>query len=352
MYTYDDLKKYDYFKDINMDYALDSLTGVLSRPNILGFAKYLVENKIPFMMGIMDIDNFKLVNDNYGHKVGDECLKSVATNFAKYVGEDGLVGRFGGDEFVVIFFKYTEYDDVHDYVEKMFNEGNIVRRKITVENVSFYVTATIGCASFPKDSQSYDDLFLTVDKALYRGKTKGRNCFIIYVEAKHKNIKVYRKEESSLPNMFIRISELANNSKQSFNKIIKNIMDYVADSLQISEAAYLMVDRSNITSGEGFQCMVDDECLKIFDKLTEQNNFFIPTGIFDLTSNKKIAKFIEEKNILTFCVSRVTIDKRTAGYIILFEGKINRMWQKNDVALLQYLNTVIDLLYIKRKKEF
>ena len=117
MYTFDDLKKYEYFKNINMSYALDSLTGVLSRSNILGFAKYLVDNKIPFMMGILDIDNFKLVNDNYGHKVGDECLKSIAANLAKYIGEDGLVGRFGGDEFVVIFFKYTSYDEVHDYIE-------------------------------------------------------------------------------------------------------------------------------------------------------------------------------------------------------------------------------------------
>ena len=352
MYTYDDLKKYDYFKDINMAYALDSLTGVLSRPNILGFAKHLVDNSVPFMMGIMDIDNFKLVNDNYGHKVGDECLKSVATNFAKFVGEDGLVGRFGGDEFVVIYFKNTEYDAVHDYVEKMFNEGNIVRRRIKVDNVSFYVTATIGCASFPKDSQDYDDLFITVDKALYRGKTKGRNCFIIYVEAKHKNIKVYRKEESSLPNMFIRIAELANNPKQSFNNIIKNILEHVNDSLQISEAAYLMVDKSIITSGEGYKCSIDDECIKIFEKLTEQNNFFIPTGIFNLSGNTKISKFIEDKKILTFAVSRVVIDKRTAGFIILFEGKINRMWQKNDIALLQYLNVVVELLYLKRKKEF
>jgi hypothetical protein len=113
-----------------------------------------------------------------------------------------------------------------------------------------------------------------------------------------------------------------------------------------------MIDKSIITSGDGYECAIDDECTKIFEKLTEQNNFFIPTGLFDLKSNVKISKFIEEKNILTFCVSRVVIDKRTAGFIILFEGKINRMWQKNDVALLQYLNTVIDLLYIKRKKEF
>ena len=349
MYTFDDLKKYEYFKNINMSYALDSLTGVLARANILGFAKYLVDNKIPFMMGILDIDNFKLVNDNYGHRVGDECLKSVATNLAKYIGEDGLVGRFGGDEFVVIFFKYTSYDEVHDYVEEMFNSSKIVRRKLKIDDVSFYITATIGCASFPKDSQTYDDLFLTVDKALYRGKTKGRNCFIIYVESKHKNIEVHRKEETSLPNLFSRITEIANNPKHTIDEAIKLILEFITASLQISEAAFLKMDKTIITSGDGYQCHIDDECIGIFTKLTSGNNFFIPTGISNFADNKKVATFVEDKKIITFMASRVIIGKELLGFLVLFEGKITRIWQEKDIALLQYLNTIIELLYIKNK---
>ena len=157
MYKLEDLKKYDYFNDVNIDYALDSLTGVLSRAKILGFARYLVDNNIKFMMGILDIDNFKLVNDNYGHKVGDGCLNQLATGLANYVGDEGLVGRFGGDEFIVIWFNGTTYEEMHRYIERMYNEGNIVRRKMTVDKVSFYVTATIGCASFPKDANTYDE---------------------------------------------------------------------------------------------------------------------------------------------------------------------------------------------------
>ena len=116
MYTVQDLKKYDYFKDIDIKYALDSLTGVLTRANILGFANYLVENNKEFMMGILDIDNFKLVNDNYGHKIGDGCLQQIGEGLANYVGNEGLVGRFGGDEFIIIWLKGTSYDDVHAYI--------------------------------------------------------------------------------------------------------------------------------------------------------------------------------------------------------------------------------------------
>ena len=347
MYTLDNLKKYDYFKNVNLDYALDSLTGVLSRAKILGFARYLVDNNIKFMMGILDIDNFKLVNDNYGHKVGDGCLNQLATSLANFVGDEGLVGRFGGDEFIVIWFNGTTYDEMHSYIERMFNEGNIVRRKMKVDNVSFFVTATIGCASFPKDAKSYDELFLTVDKALYRGKTKGRNCFIIYVESKHKNIEVHVREQSSLTNLFTRITEFQNNDKYPVEIRIKNILDYIADALQISESVLLFSDRKTIVSGDGYNCNIDDECLKIFENLTANDTLFVPSGLFNMLENKKMNQFIKDKKIITFMVSKVVIDKKTFAYLVLFEDKITRIWQEKEAALLLYMNKVIELLYKK-----
>ena len=345
MYTKKDLEKYDYFKNVNIDYANDSLTGVLSRTYILGFARHLVENNQEFMMGILDIDNFKLVNDNYGHKVGDGCLQLLATNLANFVGEDGLVGRFGGDEFIVICFNGTTYDEVRSYVERMFNIGGIVRKKYNVENISFYVTATIGCASFPKDASNYDDLFLTVDKALYRGKTKGRNCFIVYVDAKHKNIMVNRREQSTLTNMFNRISELQNDNKYTVEERIKNILNYITMALQISESSILFADKSAISGGDGYDCKIDDKCLKIFEQLTINDNLFIPSGLYNHLSDEKVAKFVKEKNIVTFMVSRIVISKKIFGYIILFENKVSRIWQEKEALLLLYLNKIIELLY-------
>ena len=345
MYTKKDLEKYDYFKNVNIDYANDSLTGVLSRTYILGFARHLVENNQEFMMGILDIDNFKLVNDNYGHKVGDGCLQLLATNLANFVGEDGLVGRFGGDEFIVICFNGTTYDEVRSYVDRMFNIGGIVRKKYNVENISFYVTATIGCASFPKDASNYDDLFLTVDKALYRGKTKGRNCFIVYVDAKHKNIMVNRRELSTLTNMFNRISELQNDKKYTVEERIKNILNYITMALQISESSILFADKSAISGGDGYDCKIDDKCLKIFEQLTINDNLFIPLGLYNHLSDEKVAKFVKEKNIVTFMVSRIVISKKIFGYIILFENKVSRIWQEKEALLLLYLNKIIELLY-------
>lgn len=351
MYTYDDLKKYKYFNNINMAYALDSLTGVLSRTNILGFAQHLIDTKTPFMMGILDIDNFKLVNDNYGHHVGDECLKDIGAGLAKYLGDDGIVGRFGGDEFVFIYFTHTDYDHVHDFIENLYEEAHVVRKRINIDDVSFFVTATIGCASFPADSDNYEDLFLKVDKALYRGKTKGRNCFIIYVESKHKNIEVHRKEESSIPNIFSRMTEITNNSKLALNTKIKNILTHIVDALRISEAVFLKTDKTAIVSGQGYKCNIDEECIQIFTELTQYNPIFMPNSLYNVIENEKIANFIKNKKILTFIVSKVIVDGKIEGFVILFEEKITRIWQEKDVAILLHLSTVIDLLYQKEKQK-
>ncbi len=344
MYKIQDLKKYDYFKDIDINYALDSLTGVLTRTNILGFANYLVENNVEFMMGILDIDNFKLVNDNYGHKIGDGCLQQIGEGLANYVGNEGLVGRFGGDEFIVIWLKGTSYDDVHAYLDKMYTKADIIRKKVTVMNVSFYVTATIGCASFPKDAKTYDELFLTVDKALYRGKTKGRNCYIIYVENKHKNIEVNLREQYTLTNMFLRISEIADNKIISKDDKIKNIMDFISSALQVSEAATLFKDKRAIFSGDGYDCEIDEECLKIFEDLTKDNPIFVYSCFYKST-NQKLLNFVKEKHIVTFIVSKIIVSNEIFGYIVLFEDKITRIWQERESALLLYLNRIVELLY-------
>jgi len=358
MYKLEDLTKYEYFKDVEIAYALDSLTGVVSRGYILGFAKSLIDNKIPFMMGIMDIDNFKLVNDNYGHKFGDECLKSIGSHLAAFVGQNGLVGRYGGDEFIIIYFGGTSYDDVHTYISNLYNSGSIVRRRLKFGHVEFYVTSTTGCASYPNDADNYDELFLLVDKALYRGKTKGRNCFIIYVESKHRNIDVHKKESSSLSVVYKNLYNMINvDYGVNPDDVVKNMLTYVHKTLQISEAVFVKADKTIISNLSSITHVVDDECLDILGKLVLDDEVFIPTNLSQTKkNNKKLAKFAEDKGLLTFILSKVYScrpigkGKVLYGYILLFESKIERIWQDKDVELLMYLDRLIYILYNEANK--
>ena len=345
MYTEEDLKKYDYFKDIDINYALDSLTGVLSRPNILGFARHLVENNVEFMMGILDIDNFKLVNDNYGHKVGDGCLQQLGSSFAKYVGDDGLVGRFGGDEFIVIYFKGTEYDDVHDYIEKMFNSGEIVRKKFKVDKVSFYVTATIGCASFPKDAKNYDELFLTVDKALYRGKTKGRNCYIIYVHEKHKDLVIQKMHNDDVPTMMSNINIIFNSNVDNNQKIME-ISEYIRDNLNLNNIFF--IDQHN--------CLYDICTLEKYSERADMSNVIFKNERAQIEYRPDVLKLsfgedIKKLGLASLLMTRLKHHEEIYGYLIFAIKRNGKVWEANEISTLMYYANAIILELLSYKLE-
>ena len=126
------------------------------------------------------------------------------------------------------------------------------------------------------------------------------------------------------------------------------ILHYITIALQISESSVLFMDKTAISGGDGYNCIIDDECLSVFEQLTINDNLFIPSGLYNHLSDEKVANFVIEKNIVTFMVSRIVISKKIFGYVILFEDKVSRIWQEKEALLLLYLNKVIELLYNKK----
>ncbi|MBQ7305434.1 MAG: GGDEF domain-containing protein, partial [Clostridia bacterium] len=84
---------------------VDSLTGLVSRKYMIGFIQHLIENGVPFTLALLDLDNFKFINDTYGHKIGDGVLAGLAGDLEKYLEDYGIAGRYGGDEFLIINFR-------------------------------------------------------------------------------------------------------------------------------------------------------------------------------------------------------------------------------------------------------
>ncbi len=171
----------------------DHLTGVLTKAEITRLAISTVDEKKTsnVTLAIIDIDYFKKVNDVYGHMKGDEVLKKVASIIRHEVRDSGLVGRFGGDEFLVLF--YDAYD-----METMRERLRSIRTRVAASSVKadngedISLTLSIGCAAYPKDADNYEDLFFLADFALYRAKEKGRNRYIIYRQEKHGTLEEIR----------------------------------------------------------------------------------------------------------------------------------------------------------------
>lgn len=161
--------------------AKDAGTGLLNKK---AATEYAIE-KIQAAAGktlwfiVMDIDDFKNINDSYGHLFGDEVLREVADTLLSVVGQRGIVGRFGGDEFFLMLEKVQTREDL----KKMLKV--ISKRLAMAFDPKCTLTSSIGISQYPKDSTSFEELFGMADKALYIAKEKGKNRHIIYEEKLH-----------------------------------------------------------------------------------------------------------------------------------------------------------------------
>ena len=159
---------------------MDDLTGLFSRKAFLEqFSNCLAKAKAslhetPLSLALMDVDKFKLINDEHGHVTGDNVLVAVAQVIQEYVGKETIVGRYGGDEFVILipdeereqaFLKIERIRQVMNENEVAIPEGSTIKG----------IPISAGLASFPVDGRTENELWRKADHALYRAKSGGRN---------------------------------------------------------------------------------------------------------------------------------------------------------------------------------
>lgn len=155
---------------------LDALTGAFSRTYIT--ERFREELKIAqntngkCSLLVLDIDKFKSINDTYGHAIGDTILKEFIIAIRKGVRATDMVGRFGGDEFLIILptGDKERAKKIAEGIAKI-----VAKYIIQIKKQMFNITTSIGVATYPDDSRTAEDMFLKADSALYQTKRKGGN---------------------------------------------------------------------------------------------------------------------------------------------------------------------------------
>jgi len=160
----------------------DELTRLLNRRE---FSRILNEEwdrsmrfKRPFVLVMVDIDHFKKINDTYGHQVGDEVLRHVASLLAGQVRNVDRVARYGGEEFALIMIE-TDGKNAAEHIKRL---GVLLAETPCVvesKNLTVEVTLSAGVATSIGDATSATDLVEVADKALYAAKTGGRNRIVM-----------------------------------------------------------------------------------------------------------------------------------------------------------------------------
>ena len=148
---------------------IDALTNVYNKVNILSIINenLNIRNPQPFTILMFDIDNFKLINDQQGHFAGDVILKQIASTASKCIRNIDSLGRYGGDEFIIVL-PGTSVDDALFIAERL--------RKTIHQSPSIGCTISIGMAAYPFDGKTTRGLINAADRGLYLSKEKGRNA--------------------------------------------------------------------------------------------------------------------------------------------------------------------------------
>lgn len=132
------------------------------------------------MVAVMffDLDQFKIINDSLGHKFGDALLSSVAERIKSCVRQVDMIGRMGGDEFILILPKIKQSSDAVIVAERI---TQAFEKTLVIHEQELYVTTSIGISIYPIDGTEHDILIKNADIAMYHAKEKGRNCFEFYI---------------------------------------------------------------------------------------------------------------------------------------------------------------------------
>lgn len=160
------------------DLLTDLLNKVSTEKKIMEYLEGEGKDKVS-MMCVLDIDNFKKINDTMGHAFGDEVLSTFGRSIRSEFRVTDIVGRTGGDEFI-IFLKDLKDDAV---IEREASRISGFFKNFQVGSYQKYSpTASIGAAIYPRDAHDYESLYKSADTALYKAKKRGKNQLAFYKE--------------------------------------------------------------------------------------------------------------------------------------------------------------------------
>lgn len=332
------------FTNHRKEHVYDDLTGLVNREYIIKYAQSLIDSGILFGFFLVDIDNFKKINDAEGHMLGDQVLKDCAKILKDNIGDRGVVARYTGDELAIIIPNIAMYDDVWNIARKY----SQAIRKATFpylvntkqENT---VTVTSGISRYPIDGHSVQELINLADKALYRGKTKGKNCFIIFNKALHGSIDPKaRHAKLTVPglinycfSMFMKEEPL-----EAFSKVTHLVGNYYSDTrflLWHHRKIYTGYDSMNYDVKEYDYPedlpdieFTDNETYRVFYRSIVKRN---P----DLT---RLYNIMKAQNIGTLIVFKTKVENNAPAAIIIVAQE-EKIWADGEIIVYQTIANLV-----------
>lgn len=282
--------------EIMNELQYDSLTGVYNKKTITEYAKKRIseEKEKRIVIAILDVDHFKSVNDTFDHLYGDKVLARVGGRLKEIVGEDGVIGRIGGDEFMIVFNGLDDDQVLRGMLRAIRTQ---IKWEFAEDFENLSITCSIGASIFPVNGRDYEDLFKKADCCLYIAKEKGRDRYVFFRDEMHRASYEAMLNQNQLNAMKNprEIRELKNvasfmeNAMTDSRKAILDAMRHMKDTFGI--------DNINIYYGEGMKKVYSfgsdipeaKDAMYVFSeefqKLMGENERFMQIGFADTFSD-------------------------------------------------------------------
>ena len=191
----------------------------------------------PFIFGLMiiDLDNFKMINDTLGYLFGDAVLIDLSGKLSKLFRSNDIIGRIGGDEFVVFIYNAPSITFIE---EKAMQTLSLLREIHTGEEANTKLTGTIGISIFPADGTSYNELLQKAEISLYHAKLRGKDQYSFYQSSMED---IYQKDLEKISQEMNEIKNYHEERSIVDSSIIANAIEILFDSREIDVSINMML---------------------------------------------------------------------------------------------------------------
>lgn len=352
----------------------DGLTGIYNKSaaiaNIKEYLKHVSLGEQAALF-ILDVDDFKQINDSFGHMFGDAVLQRIAVDLKKLFRGQDIVGRIGGDEFMVLMKNIPGPETVMERGAKIIEAF----RKMFQENVAKCTPAcSIGISFFPKDGDDYETLFYHSDLALYEAKSKGKNRYVIYGGEKAEGV-FQNLVQRMTRNTHIETTEAHNKlDNELVMRAFENLYGTEDTERAICSMLEMIGTRFNVSRVYIFESSEDGTyCDNTFEWCSEgivpqkenhqhllysemggdYKDAFNEEGIFYCSDYQQLPEFLRRllqhrgiRSLLQCSIYDVGVFK---GWIGFDDCITQRMWTQEQIEILAFISRMLSTFLLKER---
>lgn len=352
----------------------DSLTKLLNKAStqhlVTEYLEEREENSLAAML-LLDLDNFKAVNDNYGHLYGDTVLSQVGIGLKKLFRGNDIIGRMGGDEFLVLMKDIPNTELVETRCRQLLDSFQPLLEEISP---GLKVSCSIGATLIPTHGTTYADLFRRSDEALYLSKAAGKNTFIIYDPTERHAFQlangartITRIDSDEQPGManasFVRFVFRRLYESRDIMATFDEILAYVGQELNVSRVYIFENNDDNTTCSNTFEWCnkgitpeIDNlQNVSYITDIPGWPNVYNEKGIFYCTDITKLEPqfraILEPQGIKSMLQCAILDNGVFRGYVGFDECAVNRLWTQEQIDLLQFMAEILAMFLFKQRMQ-